>query len=116
LQARLEELMMSNDFDYTQEGSGGGIAWDKNDIYAQVIGKDKHGYVRGLGFGPTPSMKDTSVCHGCKMSSKVDTIQCQEAMRQMSQQIKTLEAQIAKLVSNFNQNQVAPEDSFATTL
>ncbi|OIT08589.1 hypothetical protein A4A49_63273 [Nicotiana attenuata] len=31
------------------------VAWE-GDVYSQVFGNDKSGYVRGLGLGPTPSV------------------------------------------------------------
>nr|XP_016507842.1 PREDICTED: uncharacterized protein LOC107825493 [Nicotiana tabacum] len=31
------------------------VAWE-GDVYSQVLGNDKSGYVRGLGLGPTPSV------------------------------------------------------------
>ncbi len=34
-----------------------GITSAPNDIYAQVIGLEKHGCVRGVGFGPNSSNK-----------------------------------------------------------
>lgn len=31
------------------------VAWE-GDVYSQVLGKEKSGYVHGLGLGPTPSV------------------------------------------------------------
>jgi len=31
------------------------VAW-KGDVYSQVLGNERSGYVRGLGLGPTPSI------------------------------------------------------------
>ncbi|KAH0669605.1 hypothetical protein KY285_023768 [Solanum tuberosum] len=31
------------------------VAWE-GDVYSQVLGNEKSGYVRGLGLGPTPSV------------------------------------------------------------
>ncbi|KAF7832316.1 E3 ubiquitin-protein ligase CHIP [Senna tora] len=104
--ARLEELM-GQCLDNSHGGSGGGILWDKNDIYSQVIGKDGYGYVRGLGFGPTPSMKDnvsSCACHGTRINIQEERLQTQEAIRQMSEKIQMLEAQVATLMTTFNQN------------
>ncbi|KAG5605875.1 hypothetical protein H5410_027367 [Solanum commersonii] len=38
------------------------VAWE-GDVYSQVLGNEKYGYVHGLGLGPTPSVlwsKDSS--------------------------------------------------------
>ena len=32
-----------------------GILWFTNDAFAQVMGKERCGHVRGVGFGPTPT-------------------------------------------------------------
>ena len=34
----------------------GSIAWVPDDVYAQVFDNERNGRVRGVGFGPTPSM------------------------------------------------------------
>ena len=45
---------------FNQEGTplqgerGGGILWSKNDVFAQVMGLEHCGCVRGVGFGSTP--------------------------------------------------------------
>ena len=31
-----------------------GILWSKDDVFAQVMGAERCGCVRGVGFGPTP--------------------------------------------------------------
>ncbi|XP_057446348.1 uncharacterized protein LOC130738390 isoform X2 [Lotus japonicus] len=38
----------------SSEQSDGSVAW-KGDVYTQVFGLERSGYVRGLGLGPTPS-------------------------------------------------------------
>ena len=40
---------------HNDEESRDSVAWD-GDIYSQVMGAKRVGQVRGLGFGPTPSM------------------------------------------------------------
>ncbi|KAF7835232.1 hypothetical protein G2W53_010091 [Senna tora] len=102
---------MSQCPDNSHGGSGGGILWDKNDIYSQVIGKYGYGYVGDLGFGPTPSMKDSAsscACHGTRINIQEERLQTQEAMQQMSEKIQMLEAQVATLMTTFNQNTVVP--------
>ncbi|KAF7823821.1 uncharacterized protein G2W53_021965 [Senna tora] len=113
--AMLEELM-SQCSDNSNGGSGGSIIWDKNDIYSQVVGKDKYGYFRGLGFSPTPSMKDsvTCACHGTRINTQ-ERLEDQEAMREMREKIKMLEAQVATLVSMLNQNSFVPVSFFTTS-
>ncbi|XP_065622851.1 uncharacterized protein LOC136064706 [Quercus suber] len=37
-----------------------GILWAKDDAFAQVMGAERHGRVRGVGLGPTPSGRSGS--------------------------------------------------------
>ena len=37
------------------EASEGGVLWQPDDAFAQVMGVEKGGHVQGVGFGPTPS-------------------------------------------------------------
>ncbi|KAB1216461.1 hypothetical protein CJ030_MR4G002246 [Morella rubra] len=38
----------------------GSIGWSPSDQYAQVIGPERHGRIRGVGLGPTPSSHPTN--------------------------------------------------------
>ena len=37
-----------------------GILWSKDDAFAQVMGKERCGRIRGVGFGPTPTGRSGS--------------------------------------------------------
>ncbi|TMW81293.1 hypothetical protein EJD97_010575 [Solanum chilense] len=39
----------------SEEKSHDNVAWEV-DVYSQVLGNEKSGYVRGLGLGPAPSL------------------------------------------------------------
>ena len=38
--------------------SSGSIAWSRYEVSSQVLGNERNGQIRGLGFGPTPSKFD----------------------------------------------------------
>ena len=38
-----------------------GILWQPDDAFAQVLGAERSGRVKGVGFGPTPSRKSCEV-------------------------------------------------------
>lgn len=44
-----------NDREASNEQHAGSVAWE-GDVYSQVLGPERSGYVRGLGLGPTPSL------------------------------------------------------------
>ncbi|KAK9990350.1 hypothetical protein SO802_025335 [Lithocarpus litseifolius] len=52
---RMQELLNAGTQLIGESSHGGGILWAPDDAYAQVMGKERHGRVRGVGFGPTPS-------------------------------------------------------------
>ncbi|KAB1199697.1 hypothetical protein CJ030_MR0G015467 [Morella rubra] len=55
---RMEEIGL-NDSGSSQTSDefrvDGSIGWSPSDRYAQVIGPERHGRIRGVGLGPTPS-------------------------------------------------------------
>ena len=76
----------------SSEGNvGGRISWSPNDIYSQVMGKEHHGRVRGLGFGPTPS-KHGFMCNSfdhIRMVSDEDRIRDKDTIIELKEQLKT---------------------------
>ena len=44
-----------NNWGSLQEERHVGILWSTDDAFAQVMGKEHCGNVRGIGFGPTPT-------------------------------------------------------------
>jgi hypothetical protein len=41
--------------------SQGSIHWASNNLYAQVMGAEHSGHVRGVGLGPTPGKSRTTM-------------------------------------------------------
>ncbi|KAB1208801.1 hypothetical protein CJ030_MR6G007071 [Morella rubra] len=60
---RMEEIGL-NDSGSSQTSDefrvDGSIGWSPSDRYAQVIGPERHGRIRGVGLGPTPSSHPTN--------------------------------------------------------
>ncbi|XP_049399793.1 uncharacterized protein LOC125869753 [Solanum stenotomum] len=68
------------------------VAWE-GDVYSQVLGNEKSGYVRGLGLGPTPS-----VLWGSK--SSVENIVVEDSSNEA---VQRLEQEITKLKEKQNE-------------
>ncbi|KAL3368895.1 hypothetical protein AABB24_009610 [Solanum stoloniferum] len=68
------------------------VAWE-GDVYSQVLGNEKSGYVRGLGLGPTPS-----VLWGSK--SFVENIVVEDSSNDVAQR---LEQEITELKEKQNE-------------
>ena len=58
-----------------QEERCEGILWSKDDAFAQVMGAERCGRVRGVGFGPTPLGRSGSnlPCYTLTPSSSSET-------------------------------------------
>ncbi|KAB1227936.1 hypothetical protein CJ030_MR1G013816 [Morella rubra] len=60
---RMEEIELNDSASsqtLSQSRMGGTISWSPFDRYAQVIGPERHGRIRGVGLGPTPSSHPTN--------------------------------------------------------
>lgn len=76
------------------EGSSsrGKVAWE-GDPYSQVLGKEKHGYVRGVGLGPSASEIFKARFEGLRMTT-FDETTVEKEMRQMKEHAERLEKQL----------------------
>ncbi|KAL0004900.1 hypothetical protein SO802_012461 [Lithocarpus litseifolius] len=70
----------------------GSIAWAPDDVYAQVFGNERNGRVRGVGFGPTPSM------HPAKSTPAIAQVRSQERDAEVTQ----LKNQVASLTEKMS--------------
>ncbi|XP_028101154.1 uncharacterized protein LOC114300488 [Camellia sinensis] len=85
---KLEDLMRPQPS--SSEGNvSGRICWSPNDIYSQVMGKERHGRVRGLGFGPTPSKHGFMCNSDLRMVSDEERTRDKEAIIELKEQVKT---------------------------
>lgn len=86
----INERMSNNERSTNQPSQE--VAWE-GDVYSQVLGNDKSGYVRGLGLGPTPS-----VLWG--RSSSVENIVVDDSSNEV---IERLEQEITELKEKQNE-------------
>ena len=54
-QDKMKELLVEPSNHLQSSDTSGSIAWAPNDVFAKVIGKERKGRIRGVGFGPSPS-------------------------------------------------------------
>ncbi|XP_020087963.1 uncharacterized protein LOC109709952 isoform X3 [Ananas comosus] len=86
--------LMQKESDVTQGSSGGSSMWAADDAYSKVIGQDRHGRVRGVGFGPTPSMlSDVS----SNNSHQLKIISMEEILRDKDREIYDLKERLASI-------------------
>ncbi|KAL4616358.1 hypothetical protein ACB092_07G194000 [Castanea dentata] len=52
---KMKELLEISSNQLQSSDTSGSIAWSPNDVFAKVMGKERKGRIRGVGFGPTPS-------------------------------------------------------------
>ncbi|KAL0001192.1 hypothetical protein SO802_014973 [Lithocarpus litseifolius] len=67
-----------------------GILWAKDDAFAQVIGAERSGRVRGVGFGPTPSGRSGSnlPCYTSTPLSSTETAQRMTSLENSHQSLR----------------------------
>lgn len=92
IKKKLEDLMRSQTS--SSEGNvSGRISWSPNDIYSQVVGKGKehHGRVQGLGFGPTPSKHGfmSNSCDHLRMASDEERMRDKDIITKLKEQLTT---------------------------
>ena len=86
----------------------GGILWFKNDVYAQVIGSESSGCVRGVGFGATPLGRN-----GANLSQSALTL---PLSNEMTQRIMELEISLVDVKEQLAQSKVRHEEQFTQSL
>ncbi|XP_019239110.1 PREDICTED: uncharacterized protein LOC109219136 [Nicotiana attenuata] len=77
------------------------VAWE-GDVYSQVFGNDKSGYVRGLGLGPTPSMLWGS---RSSLGNIIAEDSSNEAVQRLTQEITELKDKHNEEMNLMKQNQ-----------
>ncbi|KAB1216619.1 hypothetical protein CJ030_MR4G007820 [Morella rubra] len=95
---RMEEIGL-NDSGSSQTSSefrvDGSIGWSPSDRYAQVIGPERHGRIRGVGLGPTPSSHPANT----NVRSSQPASSSNERAVYMENRVQTLESEVASLKS-----------------
>ena len=54
-QDKMKELLVDPSIQLQSSDTSGSIAWSIDDVFAKVMGKERKGRIRGVGFGPSPS-------------------------------------------------------------
>ena len=51
----MKELLVESLNQLQSDDTSGSIAWAPDNVFAKVMGKERKGQIRGVGFGPSPS-------------------------------------------------------------
>ena len=51
----MKELLANPSNQLQSSDTSGSITWSTDDVYAQVMGKERKGHIRGIGFDPSLS-------------------------------------------------------------
>ncbi|KAB1227371.1 hypothetical protein CJ030_MR1G006299 [Morella rubra] len=87
-----ERFRKFTNFEFRVDGS---IGWSPSDRYAQVIGPERHGRIRGVGLGPTPSSHPANT----NVRSSQPTSSSNERAVFMENRVQMLESEVASLKS-----------------
>ena len=91
---------MSQEASDLLEGANGSIAWSSTNAFSKVMGKEKHGHVWGLGFGPTPSNRSGSKNNcdgGVRITSEEERLK-DDKIRRLTDKVSTLEDKLAMVM------------------
>ncbi|KAB1202997.1 hypothetical protein CJ030_MR8G024582 [Morella rubra] len=87
---------------------GGSISWSPSDRYAQVIGPERHGRIRGVGLGPIPSSHPTNaniIFTQPASSNNTKMIELQDKMKMMESTISSLQSTIQMMAKAWEQRE-----------
>ncbi|XP_075656256.1 uncharacterized protein LOC142626318 isoform X2 [Castanea sativa] len=56
---KMKELLEIFSNQLQSSDTSGSIAWSPDDVFAKVMGKERKGRIRGVGFGPSPSARSS---------------------------------------------------------
>ena len=85
----------------SREYFNGSIAWAPNDVYNQVKGLEHSSRVRGLGFGPTPSGRNTKTKI---MRLRIRSVEEDPKYQEMKNELDSIKAQVANMAQFLQQN------------
>ena len=91
---------------------GSGILWSPNDAYAQVFGRERHGRVRGVGLGITPSGRSATNASQFTSTPSVPTRTTQRILELESNSTRLTE-QLAQLQEKLAQSEARQQESEA---
>ena len=91
-QEKINELLSESLNRVQSSDLTGSIAWAPDEVYAQVFGNECNGHVRGVGFGPNPSI------HPTKNTPTIAQVRSQEIDAEVTQ----LKNQVASLSEKVN--------------
>ena len=72
--------------------TSGSIAWSPDDVFAKVMGKERKGRIRGVGFGPTPSGQSSKTAF---MDNEIQSSQARDnEVAQLKASLATMEEKL----------------------
>ena len=102
--------------------TSGSIARSSDDVYAKVMGKDRKGRIRGVGFGPSPSArssKSTALTDNqvqlseardnevaqlkASLASMEEKLACFDDMKERLNQFEDMEQRMARMLQQMHQ-------------
>ena len=84
----MKELLVESLNQLQSDDTSGSIAWALDDVFAKVMGKERKGRIRGVGFGPSPS--------GRRSKSALTVLQIQSSQSR-DNKVAQLKASLAKM-------------------
>ena len=76
--------------DQPPEASSQSTIANSTDIYAQVLGKDRPGRIRGLGTGPTRKTLRAEAAHQVQTQAEVENVELGKVVKELVEKVNLL--------------------------
>ena len=94
----MEELLTDPVNQLQSSDTTGSIAWSTDDVFAKVMGKERKGCIRGVGFGPNPSGRSRSALTDLHIQSRDNEVaQLKEELSTMKEKLTCFDQMQEKL-------------------
>ena len=92
-QEKMKELLADPSNQLQSSNTSGSIAWSTDDVFAKVMGKERKGRIRGVGFGPSPSGRSSK---SALMGIEIQSSQARDnEVAQLKASLATMEDKLA---------------------
>nr|POE70816.1 hypothetical protein CFP56_45452 [Quercus suber] len=89
---KMKELLVDPKNQLQSSDTSGSIAWSTDDVFAKVMGKERKGHIRGVGFGPTPSGQSSKTA---LMDNEIQSSQARDnEVAQLKASLATMEEKL----------------------
>ena len=117
----MKDLLDDSSNHLQSSDTSGSIAWSIDDVFAEVMGKERKGHIRGVGFGPSPSAQSSKTAltdieiHSSQardnevaqlkasLATMQDKLESFDEMKEILSQFKEMEQRMTRMLQQMQQ-------------